>query len=294
MDGELGCRCGARFELSHGVPRFEVHEEADSRVWPWQRRANDDQWLLDQLAPLSTRDLVDAAIVELGAGAGERIAALASYGVRTAVALEPTADVDRAFRATRHLHNVHVVQGNLERPPLARVFDFAFSIGALAARPEPKLVFDSLIALTPDGGRIAAWLPSRENNEWLIRLLDPMRLFVTSKISPKRLVWLSLAPALLLRGTAWAYRVKPLANLLPFGAALAPMSGRSLTSFHRSVYHQLTHRKLHFPTRDEVERWLANNRLLHATIDWHNNTAWRVGALTSDSVRLTETLKEGA
>jgi hypothetical protein len=181
-----------------------------------------------------------------------------------------------------------------KRPPLQSVFDVALSIGALAARAEPKLVFDSLVTIAREGGRIAVWLPSRENNEWLIRLLDPMRRFVTSRIAPRKLVWLSLAPALVLRSTAWAYRTKPLARHLPYGAVLQALSGRSLRSLHRSVYDQLTHSRLHFATQDEIERWLADCRLLDATLDWHNSSAWRVAArVTHDSV-LAKTQEEGA
>ena len=87
---------------------------------------------------------------------------VASYGARAVVVLGLGNAVDVAFAATRRLDNVYVIQGNVVRPPVARVFDIGFSIGVLHHLPRPEEGFRSLYGGCT-GGRVALWVRGYES-----------------------------------------------------------------------------------------------------------------------------------
>src|SRR5438093_1467405 len=64
----------------------------------------------------------------------------------------------------------------------SRAFAFVFSIGVLHHLPDPELGFDRLVRLVQPAGRILVWLYALEGNERFVRLLDPWRSRLFSRL----------------------------------------------------------------------------------------------------------------
>jgi len=293
INGVLVCGCGERYPIRDGVPRMlaDVDERAPRTETdlPTERfairwglvgtsRARYEQQFLDWVAPLTPRDFTNRTVLEVGATCGTHTRIAARYGPKALVALEPGPAVDYAFASTRHLKHAHVVQGDVERPPVARVFDIAFSIGVIHHMPDPQAAFRAITSRVVAGGRLAIWVQGYESNEWLVRLLDPLRRRVTSRLSRPLLYWASLPPALALTAIIQAYRLRPLADLLPLGDYLSAISWYPPRDVHQLLFKQLAAPVAHYLREEEVREWFAAPELDGARIDWHNRNSWRASA----------------
>lgn len=97
-------------------------------------------------------------ILDAGCGMG-RFLAVASRNDNEVVGIDLSMAVDRAYKVTKSQPFVHVVQGDILKPPfLTDVFSFAYSIGVLHHTPSTKEAFKSVSKLVSKGGRISIWV----------------------------------------------------------------------------------------------------------------------------------------
>ncbi|CAA9360265.1 MAG: hypothetical protein AVDCRST_MAG93-7614, partial [uncultured Chloroflexia bacterium] len=82
----------------------------------------------------------------------------------------------------RHLRNIVIIQADVLAMPSRQCFDYAFSIGVLHHTSSPRGAFDSVVATLKEGGAVSAWVYGRENNGWIIYLLNPLRRHQTSRL----------------------------------------------------------------------------------------------------------------
>ena len=292
MSGILVCGCGSRYPIRKGVPRLLVvgaaNPDEDTQRVPspfgtnWsmmeQTFSGYEQHFLDCLTPLKPRDFTNQAVLHAGCRAGGQTPIVARYGARAVVALEPSADVELAFAATRHLGNAHVVQGAIAEPPLARTFDLAFSIGAIGHLADPRAGFLAIADRVVSGGSIAISLSSYEANEWMARVLDPIRRKLTSRLPQQLAYWASLAPAVALAATLQIYRSRILAEYLPHGTYLNYISWYPLRKVHLLFFEKLTAAETHYLKQEELRRWFETGNFSDARISWLNRRAWRASA----------------
>jgi SAM-dependent methyltransferase len=245
------------------------------------RAAYHDQQFRDWIAPLVPSEFSDAVVLEGGCGKGRHTALVAGWGARAVVALDLGSAVDVAFAATRHLPAAHVVQGDVTRPPVQASFDIAFSVGVLHHLPEPRAGFDALVGRVKPGGRIAIWVYGREGNEWIVRLVDPVRRRVTSRLPERTLYWATILPAAAIRAALPLYRPRALAAKLPYGSYLHYISDFPLREVHHILFDQLVTPIAHYLPEAEVRRWFERADLAGAMIARHNANSWRGSARVS-------------
>src|SRR5207245_663029 len=214
-----------------------------------------------------------------GAGTRPAFRLAAAFGAKQVTAPDPGPAVDAAAQNTADLDNVHVVQGDLTRPPFRlESVDLIYSIGLLHHLPEPEAGFRALSPLLVPGGRFVAWLYAREGNGWVLALVDPARR-LTSRL-PLRLVsglagvvtvplWIALrvlyAPA----------RTRPrLARTLPYASYLTDLAPFPFREVHSIAFDHFLAPVAHYMARARVERCFAEGGLTLESLRWHHANSW--------------------
>lgn len=290
MTGELTCAgCAVRYPIRGGVPQFaQLLREVEARTaqafgYEWTRFAELSeryrQQFLDWIRPVTPDSFRGRLVLEGGCGKGRHTALAAEFGARAVVALDLSQAVESAFANTRHLENAHVVQADLNHPPVKRVFDYAFSIGVLHHLPDPERGFRALVSRLKPGGSISAWVYGREGNGWIVHVVTPLRERVTSRM-PHRLLEpvataltlpLYLATKLVYRPTRGA----ALQRLLPYAAYLSYIADFPYREQRLIVFDQLVAPVAFYLRRDEYAGWFERAGLSDVRIEHHNANSWR-------------------
>ena len=286
-----------RYEIVRGIPRLgpqTVHpaavETASRFATEWKTFSHEAEyqkdWLSGWLSPLGPADFRGKVVFEGGCGKGRHSYIMGKdWGVKEIVSLDLGDAVEVAFQHTKDLPNVHIVQGDLLNPPVAlHSFDVAFSVGVLHHLHDPRGGFERLVSLVKPGGIVACWVYGRENNEWIVRFVNPVREHVTSKIPHALLYWGSLPLSVGLSAWTRLYRTS-LGDKLPYGPYMKLLSTVPLREVHLIVYDQLVTPLAEYLPREEVEDWFRVQGLGQPTIRWHNEHSWACNAVVPDSAQ---------
>jgi SAM-dependent methyltransferase len=220
-------------------------------------------------------------VLEGGCGKGRHTQLAARWGAREVVGIDLSGAVETAFRATRSLPNVHIIQADIYRLPLARKFDYAFSVGVLHHLPDPRGGFVSLASKVKPGGHVSAWIYGAENNEWITRFVNPVREKITSRIDQRVLLQLSKVPAACLYlATKLVYgplnkNGSSLARNLFYNDYLKSLSTFGWREHHTIVFDHLLAPTSFYISREEFETWWRDIGASEVEISWHNKNSWR-------------------
>ncbi len=296
LQGELSCNaCSARFPIVRGVPRFAnlLQIESDKAAtaanfgWSWQHFSHHDERYTEQflgwIGPVQPDFFEGKVVLEGGCGKGRHTQLAARWGARDVIGIDLSDAVETAFAATRHLPNVHIVQADIYHLPLARVFDYAFSVGVLHHLPDPRAGFVSVASKVKPGGYISAWVYGAENNEWITRWVNPVRESLTSRMNRRALLHLSKLPAAVvyaatkllygpLNKTTGGARV---AQYLFYNEYLKAIAGFNWREQHAIVFDHLVAPTAFYLKREEFEEWWKDIGARDVQISWHNQNSWR-------------------
>jgi SAM-dependent methyltransferase len=294
MEGVLSCNaCAASFPITRGIPRFAPLTEVESDKqataanfgWQWQHFTEDDARYAEQflgwISPVTPDFFRDKVVLEGGCGKGRHTQLAARWGAQDVVGIDLSAAVETAFDATRSLPNAHIIQADIYRLPLARKFDYAFSVGVLHHLPDPRGGFMSLASKVKPGGYLSAWIYGAENNEWITRFVDPVRERITSRLDQRVLLQLSKIPAAFMYvATKLVYgplnrNGSAVAKHLFYNdylRAIAPFCWREQ---HLIVFDHLVAPTAFYIPRGEFDEWWRELGAREVTISWHNKNSWR-------------------
>jgi SAM-dependent methyltransferase len=116
------------------------------------------QVFLDSIAPVTPDFFPGKVGLDGGCGFGRSLYYAATYGA-SMIGLDLSEAIEAARENTRHLPNVHLVQGDIFHPPVRRrSLDFVYSIGVLHHLPDPKGGFLSLTRLLKPGAPMFIWV----------------------------------------------------------------------------------------------------------------------------------------
>ena len=294
VEGELRCTpCSSAFPITGGIPRFANLDqvESDKRAtaagfgWQWQHFTQEDEKYAEQLlgwiAPVTPEFFRDKVVLEGGCGKGRHTQLAAHWGARDIIGIDLSAAVETAFAATRSFPNAHIVQADIYHLPLARKFDYAFSVGVLHHLPDPRGGFLSLASKVKPGGHISAWIYGAENNEWITRFVNPVREKITSRIDQRALLQLSKIPAACVYlATKLIYGPlnrsgSSLARHLFYNDYLNSISTFGWREQHTIVFDHLVAPTAFYISRDEFETWWRDVGATDVVIGWHNKNSWR-------------------
>lgn len=294
MDGDLRClSCSASFPIASGIPRFANLEQVESDKlataanfgWQWQHFTQEDEQYTEQflgwIAPVRPEFFHDKVVLEGGCGKGRHTQLAARWHAREIIGIDLSAAVETAFAATRSLPNAHIVQADIYHLPLARKFDYAFSVGVLHHLPDPRGGFLSLASKVKAGGQVSAWIYGAENNEWIMRWVNPVREKITSRIDQRALLQLSKIPAAgLYLATKLVYgplnrNGSSIARHLFYNDYLNAISSFGWREQHTIVFDHLVAPTAFYISREEFETWWRDINARDVEISWHNKNSWR-------------------
>lgn len=290
MTGALTCGgCAAQYPIIAGVPRFaNLTSSVEARTaaafgYEWTQYSDladrYRQQFLDWIHPVTPDFFHGRTVLEGGCGKGRHTALAAEFGARAVVSMDLSDAVDAAFANTRHLANVHIVQADMNKPPVQRVFDYAFSVGVLHHLPDPERGFRALVSRLTAGGAISAWVYGREGNGWIVHMVSPLRERVTSRMPHRVLDLLSGPLAAVLFGlTRFVYRPArgtALARALPYEPYLSYISDFPYREQRSIVFDHLVAPVAFYLRRTEFEAWFSRAGLQQVQIEQHNGNSWR-------------------
>jgi len=292
---ELVCDgCGARWPVRGGIPRLvppdlveQQRKTADAFGWQWQHfselHPEFEAQFLDWLEPIGPEFFEGKRVLDAGCGTGRHAFFAASYGAREVVALDLSGAVEAAKGNLARFANVHVVQGDLLRPPFRAAtdgggFDFVYSIGVLHHLPDPLAGFRTLLRFVRPGGTIAVWVYGHENNGFVRNVVEPVRR-VTTRIPPPALRALAWPLALGFHGAAkGVYRPlngTAIGRALPLDEYMASVADFSFRQNYGIVFDQLVAPTAAYITGTELEQWFADAGLEDVRISHRHGNSWR-------------------
>jgi SAM-dependent methyltransferase len=290
-EGELAClACGTRYPIERGIPRLlprilaaEAMATAERFGYEWTRfaeiRPEYEAQMLGWMAPVGREAFAGQRVLDAGCGKGRHLRLAAAFGAKEVVGIDLGPAVDAAAQNTADLDNVHVVQGDLTRPPFRpATVDLIYSIGVLHHLPEPEAGFRALTPLLVPGGRFIAWLYAREGNGWVLALVDPARRLTSRLPLPlvSGLAWLVTVPLWIALRLFYApARTRPrLARALPYSSYLADLVPFPFREVHSIAFDQLLAPVAHYLGRARVERCFAEGGLTLESLRWHHANSW--------------------
>ena len=288
--GELCCRgCGRTYPIVRGIPRLlrgpvetETLRTADAFGWEWQEfdrlhgsEETYEEQFLDWIHPLGRDFFKEKVVLDAGCGMGRFSAASAAFGARDVLAIDLSDAVEAAYRNTRHLPNVHVIQADIYQLPFQRPFDFAFSIGVLHHLPDPEGGFRALAGHLKPGGSIFGWVYGRENNGWIVHLVNPLRERFFSRLPHRALYGFSWAVTIAAQPVLKLLYRGALARVLPYGGYLSWLAKFGLRHNHHVVFDHLSAPTAFYLRREEFREWFHRAGLSEPVISWRNENSWR-------------------
>ncbi len=293
IEAILSCRkCSREYSVKRGIPRFadlekielDKAETAENFGWQWTHFTQEDEKYAEQflgwLQPVKPEYFAGKIVLEGGCGKGRHTSLAANWGAQEVVGIDLSIAVESAFQATRELPNVHIIQADIYKLPLKKVFDYAFSVGVLHHTPDPKKSFLSLASKVKKGGAVSAWIYGAENNEWITKYVNPIREGFTSKINQPMLYQLSKLPTLgVFLATKLIYKPanavsKPIANRLFYNDYLNHLGTFGWREQHNIVFDHLVAPTAFYITKDDFENWWKEINAQETEIIWHNQNSW--------------------
>lgn len=211
----------------------------------------------------------DRHFLDAGCGIGRNSYWPMTYGAFGGLAV----DVDdrtlgRARQNLAKFPDVEVRNQSIYEITEADTFDIAFSIGVVHHLSDPDAAVARLARAVKPGGCVLVWLYGRENNGWIVRLFNPLRHAVFSRL-----------PLGLVHALSW-----PLTALLwcclrmgvPPGPYYRLIRGFSFGHLRAIVFDHMIPRIARYYTRAEAEELLARTGLTDIRTTWVNENSWTV------------------
>ena len=179
-DGILVCAgCGAQYPVRKGIPRFPIAgSDGESTItrrtssmyrFAWDRFGKPgvekswekDSYRFSSLIPPTMTTGAGRVGLDAGCGAGLDLLNVAKGGADI-IGIDVSTGVDVAADLLRDCPNVHLVQGDLNAPPIrAGCVDFIYSFGVLHHLADTRAGFFNLVKLLKPGAPLITYLYER-------------------------------------------------------------------------------------------------------------------------------------
>jgi SAM-dependent methyltransferase len=205
--------------------------------------------------------------LDVGCGMGRNSLWPMKYGASGGAAVDID---DRSLNGAREslapFSTVEVRKCSVYELPWVDEFDIVFSIGVVHHLEFPAKALEAMTNATKRGGHVAIWVYGRENNGWLLWVLDPTRRLLFSRMPISWVHVLSLFPTALL----WLL-LRCGMDRIAYFRLLRTFSFSHLRSI---VFDQMLPRIANYWRRNEVETLVRGAGLEEPQIEWVNEMSW--------------------
>lgn len=184
--GTLGCAgCGRDFPIEGFIPRLYPKgglSRAGRRTrarfgWQWRRypgALEEDRRVFLEETQIDPAAWEGKLALDAGCGMGRYARVALGLGARVA-ALDLSPALERLVPLARRERGLHVVQGDLLRPPFKPgVFDIAYSQGVLHHTPDTRAALRQVAALVKPDGLVTVWVYGAPGS-WRSFSTNPLR-----------------------------------------------------------------------------------------------------------------------
>jgi len=152
----------------------------------WSKYTDNEGWygsidLFDDIIRplLSTKDLKNTYVAEIGSGTGRIVSMLLNAGVNHIYAIEPSpgafAALKKNIEKTGGAKKITALNAAGDRWVAEQKLDYVFSIGVLHHVPDPKPAVETAYTALRRGGHFFIWLYGYEGNELYLKIIEPFR-----------------------------------------------------------------------------------------------------------------------
>ncbi|MFA6171569.1 MAG: class I SAM-dependent methyltransferase [Patescibacteria group bacterium] len=222
------------------------------------------------VSPLGPADFSGKKVLDAGCGMGRNSYFALKWGAGGLSAFDlDERSVESAKENIKSFSQAKVFKKSIYEIDWKNEFDIAISIGVIHHLKDPGLALKKMYEAIKPGGTLLIWVYSYEGNEWITRLVDPVRKNITSKLPVSLVHFLSYFCSVPLWLFLKAYRGG--------NQYLKQLAGFKFFHVHSIVFDQLIPEVANYWTKYEAESLLANAGLKDIRIFRPpNNCGWTV------------------
>lgn len=212
-------------------------------------------------------DWLGKNFLDVGCGMGRNSYWPMSYGAANGLAIDvDQRSLEAARRTLRSFSDMQICAKSAYDIDQQNAFDIVFSIGVIHHLEFPEKALERMAAAARPGGDVAIWVYGRENNGWLLWILNPTRKLLFSRLPIRWVHALSIFPTAVL----WVALRLGL-DQIEYFKQVRTFSFAHLRSI---VFDQLLPRIAHYWRRNEVEELMNQAGLEDIEIAWVNEMSW--------------------
>jgi len=221
------------------------------------------RWIL----PFSPDIFKNKSVLDAGCGMGRNSYWVLKYRPKELVAFDyDQRTVQAAKKNLASFKNARVEFKSIYEIDYQNKFDIVFCIGVIHHLENPSLAIENLVRATKPGGLVLIWVYGYENNEWIIKWINPLRIYLTSKLSPFVLHLFSYCFSLPLY-----FFVKIFPQKSPYFKLISQFDFRHI---HSITFDQLLPRIADYYTKEEIRQFLVKHELKNIGINHTNQISW--------------------
>lgn len=214
-----------------------------------------EEQFLRWVHPLTKDDFRDKVVLDAGCGMGRNSYWPLQYGARKVVAFDyDEGTVAMARKTLQQFSNAEITYADINTFQPEDRFDIVFSIGVIHHLYRPDIALKNLASLLKPGGTLLIWVYGKEGNEWFLRFLNPLRVYVTSRLP----LWMVHVIAYLFSAPLFLF-VRLVPQRRPYFALLRTFRFDHL---HSIIFDQLIPKVANYWKREEALQLLADTGML--------------------------------
>ncbi|MCC7449902.1 MAG: class I SAM-dependent methyltransferase [Anaerolineae bacterium] len=239
----------------------------------WSRYEAPEEFLFrDWIAPRTLEDFRGKHVMDAGCGPGHHVRLVAPVAKHvTGVDLNT---VEIASSKLAHLDNVTIIEGDIATHQPAVPYDAIYCVGVIHHTDDPDRTFANLRAICREGGLLIVWCYSKEGNELVWQVVEPLRKLILRRLNRHLVEWLSWIVTALLVPFVYTVYLLPLPGL-PFYDYFQNFRKLSFKRNMLNVFDKLNAPQTDFISRERIGRWFNADDFADVSITPYQGVSWR-------------------